>query len=66
MGASVSTVAFFVAVVPLWVVGVDERDLVHHMVERPWHFVHSRELGDFADSELEPISPTPDRGCPEG
>ncbi|MEN8183048.1 MAG: hypothetical protein ABFS46_10995 [Myxococcota bacterium] len=50
IGASVSTVAFFVVVVPAWVVGVDDRDLAHHMVKRPWHFVHSRDLGDFGGS----------------
>lgn len=50
LGASLSTVAFFVAVVPAWVIGVDDRDLAHHMVKRPWHHVRSRELGDFGDS----------------
>jgi hypothetical protein len=50
VGASVSTVAFFVAVVPAWIVGVDDRDLAHHMVKRPWHYVHSRDLGDFENS----------------
>ncbi len=50
IGAAVSTAAFFVTVVPLWVVGVDERDLAHHMVKRPWYFVHSRDLGDFGSS----------------
>lgn len=50
VGAAVSTVAFFVAVVPAWVVGVDDRDLAHHMVKRPWHYVHGRELGHFDDT----------------
>jgi hypothetical protein len=50
VGASLSTVAFFVAVVPLWVAGVDDRDVAHHMVKRPWHYVRSRELGDFGES----------------
>ena len=56
IGASLSTVAFFLAVVPLWVVGVDDRDLAHHMVKRPWHFVHSRDLGDFGDARPSPPS----------
>jgi hypothetical protein len=50
IGAVLSTAAFFVAVVPAWVVGVDERDLAHHMVKRPWYYVHGRELGNFDDT----------------
>ena len=59
VGASLSTVAFFIAVVPLWVVGVDDRDLAHHMVKRPWHFVHSRDLGDFGGSHPALEEPVP-------